>query len=80
MRSEYKIRIHMARVETDDGIDVAQLLDDPENPSYVWTEATAKLKKILSYEDPAEVGNVGHRKICNEKILAYFDYDGYADM
>lgn len=80
MNDEYKIRIHMARIETEYGIDVAQLLDDPENPSYMWTEATRKLKKILSYEDPAEIGDIGHIELRNEKIWAYFDYDGYVDM
>ena len=79
MKNIYQIRIHTGRMETKYGVDVATLIDDPDDLNYSDDEVIAVLKDKLFYED-AKDEDSGYPGYYDGEVGAYFDYDGYFDV
>ena len=79
MENVYKVRIHLGRMETKYGVDVATLIDDPNAPNYTHEEVFTILKDKLGYTD-TEDENSDYPGTYDEEVGAYFDYDGYIDV
>ena len=80
MDNIHKIRIHMGRMETKYGVDVATLIDDPAQPQMTVDEVESKLMGYLNYKPKDENDDdLGYPGTYDDRG-AYFDYDGYIDV
>ena len=80
MDKTYKVRIHMGRMETKYGVDVATLVDDPVQSQMTVDEVESKLMGYLNYKPKDENDDDLDYPGTYDDRGAYFDYDGYIDV